>query len=129
MCPGKVGQPDAAAMADAAKNQWCFGKESVEAAIAAVGRGELVSCCPPLLRPCAAPDLVASNLDVRRERGSKGLRPVARSRVKGRCLVLLHQLLEDRVKLGHVAPGDAQTDGAVGGALAREWDFSHSFRV
>ena len=46
MCPGK---PGSAVMADDAKNQWCFGKESVEAAIAAVGRGELVSCHPPLV--------------------------------------------------------------------------------
>jgi len=30
-------------MATDAKNKWCFGKESVEAAIAAIGRGELVS--------------------------------------------------------------------------------------
>ena len=78
MCPGK---PGSAVMADDAKNQWCFGKESVEAAIAAVGRGELVSCHPPLVdsarSSCSFRSLCCNFLAFAQQRHSMGLAHMA----------------------------------------------------
>lgn len=100
MCPGKVGQPGAAATMDATKNEWCFGKESVEAAIAAVGRGELVSCRLPLPRPCAAPLTSLLHSTVRREKGSKMPRPhAAGPRADAWCARIVSW--QNCVQLGH----------------------------